>query len=199
MRIKDRIKRVQKHLKIASDGIAGQQTWGAIEKALGVGELALPKPSVNLDPRSEKNIKTLNPKIQDVFRNFLLEIKIEAAKYGCEYKFICGTRTIAEQNALYAKGRTAPGSVVTKVRGGYSRHNFGIAADGAVFKDGKYLDSSDPSLATKIHKIAGRIAKKYNLKWGGDWRWKDYPHFEYNVGLSMSQLRAKVKAGKAIV
>lgn len=38
-------------------------------------------------------------------------------------------RTIAEQNALYAKGRTAPGGKVTNAKGGQSPHNFGMAVD----------------------------------------------------------------------
>ncbi len=38
-------------------------------------------------------------------------------------------RTIAEQNALYAKGRTAPGPRVTNAKGGSSPHNFGLAVD----------------------------------------------------------------------
>lgn len=38
-------------------------------------------------------------------------------------------RTIAEQNALYAKGRTAPGAKVTNAKGGQSPHNFGLAVD----------------------------------------------------------------------
>lgn len=38
-------------------------------------------------------------------------------------------RTIAEQNALYAKGRTAPGGKVTNAKGGSSAHNFGLAVD----------------------------------------------------------------------
>jgi peptidoglycan L-alanyl-D-glutamate endopeptidase CwlK len=38
-------------------------------------------------------------------------------------------RTIAEQNGLYAKGRTAPGAKVTNAKGGQSPHNFGMAVD----------------------------------------------------------------------
>lgn len=38
-------------------------------------------------------------------------------------------RTIAEQNAIYAQGRTAPGPIVTNAKGGQSAHNFGMAVD----------------------------------------------------------------------
>jgi peptidoglycan L-alanyl-D-glutamate endopeptidase CwlK len=40
-----------------------------------------------------------------------------------------GYRSIAEQNRLYAQGRTLPGPIVTNARGGQSIHNRGIAVD----------------------------------------------------------------------
>ena len=40
-----------------------------------------------------------------------------------------GIRTVAQQNALYAQGRTAPGAIVTDAPGGSSAHNFGLAVD----------------------------------------------------------------------
>jgi hypothetical protein len=40
-----------------------------------------------------------------------------------------GLRTWAEQDALYAQGRTAPGPIVTHAPGGSSWHNFGLAVD----------------------------------------------------------------------
>ena len=54
-------------------------------------------------------------------------------------------RTYAEQNELYAQGRTKPGPIVTKAKGGYSNHNFATAFyDIGIFSpDGKhYLDES---------------------------------------------------------
>ncbi|MNC30597.1 Peptidoglycan L-alanyl-D-glutamate endopeptidase CwlK precursor [compost metagenome] len=35
-----------------------------------------------------------------------------------------GYRSKAEQDGLYAQGRTKPGSIVTNARGGYSYHNY---------------------------------------------------------------------------
>lgn len=40
-----------------------------------------------------------------------------------------GLRSWAQQNALYAQGRTSPGAIVTDVPAGYSAHNFGYAVD----------------------------------------------------------------------
>ena len=41
----------------------------------------------------------------------------------------CGRRTMEEQAALYAKGRTSKGKIVTKARPGESYHNYGLAFD----------------------------------------------------------------------
>ena len=41
----------------------------------------------------------------------------------------CGRRTMEEQAALYAKGRTAGGKIVTKAKPGQSYHNYGLAFD----------------------------------------------------------------------
>jgi peptidoglycan L-alanyl-D-glutamate endopeptidase CwlK len=57
-------------------------------------------------------------------------LKLELLKQtGYNWLVVQGRRTIAEQNALYAKGRTAGGSVVTNAKGGSSPHNFGLAVD----------------------------------------------------------------------
>jgi peptidoglycan L-alanyl-D-glutamate endopeptidase CwlK len=38
-------------------------------------------------------------------------------------------RTFPEQDALFAKGRTTHGDVVTNARGGETNHNYGMAVD----------------------------------------------------------------------
>ena len=75
-----------------------------------------------IDPRSEKCVQTLNPKVQVLARR-LIE---EATAQGIHVKIICGSRTRAEQDAIYAQGRTKPGPIVTKAKGGTSRINSGL-------------------------------------------------------------------------
>ncbi|WP_068786603.1 M15 family metallopeptidase [Paenibacillus phocaensis] len=99
-----------------------------------------------------------------------------------------GLRTIAEQDALYAQGRTKPGQIVTNARGGYSFHNFGVAIDFCLLKpDGK-------SVSWEVGRdwmIVVEIAKALGFAWGGDWTsFKDYPHFEMCFGLTTAQYRA---------
>lgn len=153
-----------------------------------------------LDERSAKNVATLHSKVQQLFRNWIAECQVLAKASGYEYKAISGNRTWEEQAKIYAQGRTAPGKVVTNARPGYSNHNYGIAVDMGVFKDGKYLDELKPTEAESFHKKAAIVAEKYNIEWGGNWKtFKDYPHFEYKTGKTLSQLRQLVTEGKDIL
>lgn len=155
-----------------------------------------------MDTRTEKNIATLDPKARPVFTN-LWRIGSDVAKAsGCNYVMISGNRTYKEQNALYAIGRTLEGDVVTNAKGGYSNHNFGIAGDFGVFRDGKYLDSSDPKTAQKIHNAVAVAAEKagLNIEWGGSWKtFKDYPHFEIQTILTMHQKRERMASGGSVL
>ena len=54
----------------------------------------------------------------------------DLAAQGVYVRVVQGLRTWTEQDALYAQGRTAPGKVVTNVRGGYSWHCFGCGWTG---------------------------------------------------------------------
>lgn len=104
-------------------------------------------------------------------------------------------RTIAEQDALYAIGRTKPGKIVTNARGGSSYHNYGLAIDIVLIIDGKTV-SYDMIIDYDGDRIADwmecvKIFKAHGWTWGGDWKsFKDYPHFEKTFGKSVSQLKA---------
>lgn len=141
------------------------------------------------DDRTEKCIATLLPKVQEQAREFLR--RLQAA--GIPAKIISGTRTYAEQDALYAQGRTKPGAVVTKARGGFSNHNFGIAWDIGIFTGGTYQPESP------LYAKAGAIGREMGLEWGGDWKTiVDLPHFQCKTGLTLAQLRALHNQGKPI-
>jgi len=78
-------------------------------------------------------------------------------------------RSIEEQDALYAQGRTAPGKVVTKAKGGQSPHNYRMAADLIFVKEG-YNGPWDK---------VGSMARQIGLVWGGGWHVMiDRPHVE---------------------
>ena len=153
-----------------------------------------------IDSRTARNIATLDPKAQAAFTRFALAAKAVAATMGCDYIAIAGNRTWAEQNALYAQGRTAPGKVVTNARGGFSNHNFGIACDFGVFADGKYLDESNPRLAENVHKLVSEHAEDNGLSWGGNWEsFPDTPHYEVATLLTLAQKRERFQTKGSVL
>lgn len=107
-----------------------------------------------------------------------------------------GLRTIAEQNALYAQGRSTPGPIVTNARGGTSYHNYGLAFDFALLlPDGNHI-SWDMNRDGDTDKLADwqeviQEAKQLGLEWGGDWKsFRDFSHLQITFGLTTNQLRA---------
>lgn len=107
-----------------------------------------------------------------------------------------GLRTIAEQDALYAQGRTRPGQIVTNAKGGTSYHNYGLAVDFALLlNDGKQV-SWDVKLDVDKDGVAEWMevveeAHKLGFEWGGDWTsFKDLSHFQMAFGMTIAQLRA---------
>ena len=148
-----------------------------------------------IDERSQKNIETLQPAVRSVFTNCLVALKKHFQERGIAVRYISGTRTYAQQDALYAQGRTKPGPIVTKARGGESNHNFGIAVDVGLFlPDGRYLGESS------YYKEIGQIVAIYpQLEWGGNWKFVDEPHIQWRTGLTLAEMRERVKNGRSVV
>ena len=77
------------------------------------------------------------------------------ALQGVVVRVTAGLRTYAEQDTLFSRGRTAPGELCTKARGGFSNHNFGLAVAMIL------------------------TMKAEGLEWGGDWvHIPDEDHFQ---------------------
>lgn len=146
---------------------------------------------MSVDARSAKNIATLHPKLQPMATR-LIEM---AKEKGINAKVIAGLRTHAEQDKLYAQGRSKPGDVVTKAKGGQSIHNYGLAFDIGIFSD----DDKTYHGESPYYKTVGQLGKSLGLTWGGDWKFVDEPHFEYPHGKSIAQLRAAHAAKKDLL
>lgn len=143
------------------------------------------------DSRTESNLATLLPIAQRYARKWLANVMVWAESKGLAVKIIGGTRTYAEQDALYAQGRTKGGARVTNARGGYSLHNFAIAFDVGIFDGSKYLEAD-----TQYKKLYMACGAPYAFEWGGNWQSiVDTPHYQYNAfGSSASVIRAKFLA-----
>jgi peptidoglycan L-alanyl-D-glutamate endopeptidase CwlK len=170
------------------DGIWGKGTDEAVA-AFEARFREIRDASGELDLRSEGHIQTLHPRAQEAARVFVRKV-LDA---GITIRIISGTRTYAEQNALFRIGRFGDTRAkVTNSRGGQSNHNFGIAWDIGVFKDGKYLPEST------LYTTAAGKGLFEGLEWGGNWvTFKDRPHYQVATGLSITEVRERFEKGEA--
>ncbi|WP_215782032.1 M15 family metallopeptidase [Paludibacterium sp. B53371] len=132
---------------------------------------------------ASRQIEDLHPDLQPLCREFLS--RCTAA--GVEPLITCTYRSGAEQDELYAQGRTKPGPRVTNARAGQSAHNFSIkgqpaarAFDVVPVIGGKPIwDASHPHWQTM-----GRIGETLGLNWYGNPRaqFREFPHFELAKG-----------------
>jgi peptidoglycan hydrolase-like protein with peptidoglycan-binding domain len=117
-------------------------------------------------------VKGMSKVVADKVRDVIEDLQKEGV-YVCVAQ---GYRSKAEQDDLYAQGRTEPGNKVTNAKGGQSNHNFGVAVDLCLYtKDGKDVVWT---VEGDFKKVVSAM-KHEGFKWGGDWKtFKDYPHFE---------------------
>ena len=201
MKTEAMIRAVQQALGIEVDGKAGPQTWGAVYRHIvrpqASATVAFTGPRDQANARSERMIATLLPHV----RPYARALYFKARDNGIAINIISGTRTHAEQDALYAQGRTTGGEIVTNARGGYSNHNFGIAFDIGVFSGNRYLPESP------LYKAVGALGMELGLEWGGNWTSiVDQPHFQLRPAWAsamrdsamLAELRRRTKLGESI-
>ena len=78
-----------------------------------------------MDAASERRLAEVDPQLANRIRLAAADLKAQ----GITVMVTSGYRSFAEQNALYAQGRTKPGNIVTNAKGGQSLHNYGLAVD----------------------------------------------------------------------
>ena len=122
-----------------------------------------------LNAASLKKLAKVNPDL----------IKVcERAEQICKQRFeiVQGNRTQAEQNAIYAQGRTKPGKIVTWTKA--SKHIGGRAIDFAALVGGKINWNTRyyPEIAAAFKQAAKEL--KIGVEWGGDWKTKDWGHVQ---------------------
>ena len=124
-----------------------------------------------MKPSSEKRLQRLHPALVSKVRAIVADL----AAQGIAIEVVQGLRTFAEQDDLYAKGRTTPGAIVTQARGGESNHNLGLAVDLCPFAD----DKPDWNAPMTVWAAIGASAVAHGLEWGGHWKkFIDKPHVE---------------------
>jgi len=145
---------------------------------------------------NSRKLEDLHPKVKTLCEKFIASCD----KQGIDVLITSTYRDGESQSALYAQGRTklfdANGKrlgIVTKAKGGQSIHNYGMAIDIVLITGGaaswdtfKDYDKDGKSDWMEIV----NIFKKHGYDWGGDWKFKDAPHFE-KKGYNWRDLNAK--------
>ena len=92
------------------------------------------------------------------------------------FQIVQGNRTQAEQNALYAQGRSRPGNIVTWTK--RSKHIGGNAVDFAALVNGKINWDTKyyPEIVNAFKKAAAEL--KVGIEAGYDWKTRDWGHIQ---------------------
>jgi len=84
------------------------------------------------------------------------------ANEGYTIEVVQGLRSFAEQDELFKQGRSKPGQIVTRAKGGQSNHNYGLAVDLCPFVNGKPQWNDNQGFFR-----IGIEAARLGLEWGG--------------------------------
>lgn len=157
-----------------------------------------------MDARSLELLKLIYPDIRTRVFRFREDVQKIT---GLTIRVSQGLRTMAEQAALYAQGRTAPGKIVTRARAGLSMHHYGLAFDICFVGQDPYLEAV---LKTKgeqayadLWRSVGKAGQGNGLTWGFDWNGNgvvdgndfDRPHFQLLYGLQFHEIADSYKNG----
>ena len=133
----------------------------------------------NLSKRSLNTMAGVNP-------NLVKVIKEAIATSPFDFMVTQGLRSAKYQNELYQQGRTVRGLKVTNADGYIKKSNHQMKIDGYgyaidfVILNGKVLDWDTEAKYEAVAKHILEVGHKLgvNLEWGGDWKFKDYPHIQ---------------------
>lgn len=148
-------------------------------KPLSIALIVLSLGAVGYRLQRRRRLITSDPRLAELessARMEFAELLEEARKRGLsDVRIVSGKRSCAEQNQIYAQGRTEPGTIVTGARGCQSWHVWGRAID---------LSATG---ATRVSwEKLGLWWEARGGSWGGRFPNVDDPgHFEWHPGLRM--------------
>lgn len=127
---------------------------------------------------NEQKIEMLLPLVQRMARQLVAVMK---TKHGVDILITSTYRSSADQDAIYAQGRTKPGPIVTQAKGGQSFHNFKVAFDCVPLIGGKPNWNSPYTVTAAEAAIIGLEH--------GDRGYVDLPHFQCRLGYSLEDFQ----------
>jgi peptidoglycan L-alanyl-D-glutamate endopeptidase CwlK len=139
--------------------------------------------SITLD-----RIKLAHPKIREELLKYYLEINSKLPK-NCRLRFAYVFRTPEEQHKLFLQKPK-----VTNADSWQSIHNYGLAFDIVLLYDKDNNGSFEtPSWTNDDNwKKVVEYFKSKGYEWGGDWKFKDAPHFQKAFNNTWKQLKTKI-------
>lgn len=165
-----------------------------------------------MDKVTLDRIATLHPKIRQRVLDRYIHINNKLLGKGVRLRFPYTSRDTKEQEEKYAQGRTklydSKGrrlGKITNAKGGQSIHEYHLAFDIVLLLDkdgdGKFesatyemLDFDKDGKADWMEVVDS--FKSIGFTWGGDWKFKDKPHFEMTFGYTWRTLKMKYDNGK---
>src|SRR4051812_8431175 len=135
-----------------------------------------------MNDASRRRLEKVHPELSTRIQALLDTL----TQHGLQVEVVQGLRTFAEQDRIFAQGRSRPGPIVTRARGAQSNHNYGLAVDLDPFNGGQPNWNAPLGVWTTL----GTEAEKLGLEWGGDWKkFVDKPHVQL-AGLSVAECMA---------
>lgn len=132
---------------------------------------------------ASRNISDLHPDLQPICEDFIKK----CIQDGIDVLITCTFRSSQEQDIEYAKGRTIPGNIVTRAKGGQSAHNYMLsdgtyaakAFDVVPLRHGKCVWGTKGQ-DLEIWQHIGKIGMDLGLNWYGrpDAPFREFPHFQ---------------------
>ncbi|WP_232219836.1 M15 family metallopeptidase [Pseudogulbenkiania sp. MAI-1] len=139
--------------------------------------------AISEQPRLNRADRDWN-KLDASFVQTVLHVMTRLEARGYPMTLLEGYRSPERQDALAEQG-----TLVTKAKGGQSKHQYGLAVDLAPVRNGKVVISERDPWAMSAYLALGEEATAAGLTWGGNWSFKDYGHIERSG--SLKQLLAR--------
>ena len=148
-----------------------------------------------MDKLTIDRIKLAHPKIRESLLQEYIEIN-NRLPMNVRLRFAWVLRTPEDQHKLFLQRPR-----VTKADQWQSIHNYGLAFDIVLLYD-KDRNGTFELASWENNKYWMQVVEYFKLKgweWGGNWKFKDTPHFQKSFGLTWKQMKSKIDNNEVII